>query len=240
MAAEAEGGWRTPAGCEPLRCSPTGGRRASAQQDGRTWRCPTSSPAATGAKPPPNLPTIRWRWSPPPVTAAAGWLQPLRIPSPSTTRPGIPPGAHSGDQSMPAYNVYDAPPGSLIRYFDGARSRRPFTKGLAGRKAETVSAGSCASNQPRTRHLYRAGLDYPARGQLLRRLGDPRYHHAHAFGRQRARLRDRRTAESRHGPRASSIGDDEELLHLAENREAAELWLAKAGYSRCRLEEIGR
>ena len=34
------------------------------------------------------------------------------------------------------------------------------------------------------------------------------------------------------------IGDDEELLHLAENREAAELWLAKAGYSRCRLEEI--
>lgn len=34
------------------------------------------------------------------------------------------------------------------------------------------------------------------------------------------------------------IGDNVELLHLAENREAAELWLAKAGYSRARLETI--
>lgn len=34
------------------------------------------------------------------------------------------------------------------------------------------------------------------------------------------------------------IGDNVELLHLAESREAAELWLAKAGYSRARLEEI--
>lgn len=34
------------------------------------------------------------------------------------------------------------------------------------------------------------------------------------------------------------IGENVELLHLAENREAAELWLAKAGYSRARLEII--
>lgn len=34
------------------------------------------------------------------------------------------------------------------------------------------------------------------------------------------------------------IGDNVELLHLAESREAAELWLAKAGYSRARLEEV--
>jgi hypothetical protein len=34
------------------------------------------------------------------------------------------------------------------------------------------------------------------------------------------------------------IGENVELLHLAENREAAELWLAKAGYSRARLETI--
>jgi hypothetical protein len=34
------------------------------------------------------------------------------------------------------------------------------------------------------------------------------------------------------------IGDDVELLHLAEDQEAAELWLAKAGYSRARLETI--
>lgn len=34
------------------------------------------------------------------------------------------------------------------------------------------------------------------------------------------------------------IGENIELLHLAENREAAELWLAKAGYSRSRLETI--
>ncbi|WP_204350950.1 hypothetical protein, partial [Serratia marcescens] len=34
------------------------------------------------------------------------------------------------------------------------------------------------------------------------------------------------------------IGDDTELLHLAESREAAELWIAKTGYSRARLEDI--
>ena len=35
-----------------------------------------------------------------------------------------------------------------------------------------------------------------------------------------------------------TIGDSDELLHLADNREAAELWLAKTGYSRVRLEEV--
>lgn len=34
------------------------------------------------------------------------------------------------------------------------------------------------------------------------------------------------------------VGDNIELLHLAENRDAAELWLAKAGHSRARLEEV--
>ncbi len=34
------------------------------------------------------------------------------------------------------------------------------------------------------------------------------------------------------------VTDGVELLYLAENREAAELWLAKAGYPRARLEEI--
>lgn len=34
------------------------------------------------------------------------------------------------------------------------------------------------------------------------------------------------------------VGENVELLHLAESREAAELWLARNGYSRARLEEI--
>lgn len=34
------------------------------------------------------------------------------------------------------------------------------------------------------------------------------------------------------------VGENVELLHLAQNREAAELWLAKAGYSRARLEAV--
>ena len=34
------------------------------------------------------------------------------------------------------------------------------------------------------------------------------------------------------------IGDDEELLHLAESREAAELWPAKNQHSRARLEDV--
>jgi len=35
-----------------------------------------------------------------------------------------------------------------------------------------------------------------------------------------------------------NVGDNVELLHLADNREAAELWLAKAGYARARLDEV--
>lgn len=34
------------------------------------------------------------------------------------------------------------------------------------------------------------------------------------------------------------VGENAELIHLAQNREAAELWLAKAGYSGVRLEEV--
>lgn len=34
------------------------------------------------------------------------------------------------------------------------------------------------------------------------------------------------------------IGDNVEMLHLAESREAAQLWLGKAGYSRARLEDV--
>lgn len=34
------------------------------------------------------------------------------------------------------------------------------------------------------------------------------------------------------------VGENVELLHLAESRVAAELWLARNGYSRARLEEI--
>lgn len=34
------------------------------------------------------------------------------------------------------------------------------------------------------------------------------------------------------------VGENVELLHLAENRAAAELWLAKTGYSRARLDEV--
>lgn len=34
------------------------------------------------------------------------------------------------------------------------------------------------------------------------------------------------------------VGENVELLHLAESRDAAELWLAQKGYSRARIEEI--
>jgi hypothetical protein len=35
-----------------------------------------------------------------------------------------------------------------------------------------------------------------------------------------------------------SIGDASELLHLAENRDAAELWLANNHYVNARIEEV--
>ena len=34
------------------------------------------------------------------------------------------------------------------------------------------------------------------------------------------------------------VGTPPEAIHLAEDREAAELWLARNGYTRARLEEI--
>lgn len=34
------------------------------------------------------------------------------------------------------------------------------------------------------------------------------------------------------------VGENEELLHLAESREAAELWLAKTGCRNARLEDV--
>ncbi|RUV21413.1 hypothetical protein, partial [Mesorhizobium sp. M5C.F.Ca.IN.020.32.2.1] len=34
------------------------------------------------------------------------------------------------------------------------------------------------------------------------------------------------------------IGDDDELLHLADSREAAELWLAQTGHRNARLEDV--
>lgn len=34
------------------------------------------------------------------------------------------------------------------------------------------------------------------------------------------------------------VGENVELLHLADSREAAELWLAKAGYTRAQLDEV--
>ena len=35
-----------------------------------------------------------------------------------------------------------------------------------------------------------------------------------------------------------TVGENDELLHLAEDQEAAELWLAKAGYRNARLEPV--
>ncbi|MEE9926155.1 MAG: hypothetical protein PBV01_22770 [Brucella anthropi] len=141
---------------------------------------------------------------------------------------------------MPAYNVYDAPLGSLIRYFDGTpKPPARFTKKLAAWESRN-GVGRLVRKQPsRERATYTAPASITlhegnfASGSVIL-VTVMRTHSVDSdLGFEIAERPKIGMVRVLH-----PIGDDEELLHLAENREAAELWLAKAGYSRCRLEEI--
>ncbi|PZU64152.1 hypothetical protein [Sphingobium sp.] len=142
---------------------------------------------------------------------------------------------------MSAYNIYDnAPLGSLVRYFDGT-SKPPtrFTKKLAAWENRN-GVGRLVRKQPsRERATYTAAASITlhegnfASGSVIL-VTVMRNHSVDSdLGFEIVERPKIGMVRVLH-----PIGDDEELLHLAENSEAAELWLARAGYSRARLEEV--
>ena len=142
---------------------------------------------------------------------------------------------------MSASLIFDyAPLGALVAYSDGnPKPPARFTKKLAAWQRRN-GVGRLVRKQPgRERPTYssppcftlREG-DFSSGGIILVTV-------MHTYGIDsdlQFRVVDRpKVGQVRV---VQTIGDDVELLHLADNREAAELWLAKAGYTRARLDEV--
>lgn len=142
---------------------------------------------------------------------------------------------------MSASLIFDyAPLGALVSYSDGnPKPPARFTKKLAAWQRRN-GVGRVVRKQPgRERPTYssppcftlREG-DFSSGGIILVTV-------MHTYGIDsdlQFRVVDRpKVGQVRV---VQTIGDDVELLHLADNREAAELWLAKAGYTRARLDEV--
>ncbi|MCW8060828.1 hypothetical protein [Agrobacterium tumefaciens] len=140
---------------------------------------------------------------------------------------------------MSAYNVFDASLGSLVRYFDNSpKPPARFTKKLATWERRN-GVGRLVRKEPaRERPTYSSPPcftlhegNFASNGVIL--ITVMRTHS----------LNSDLSFEIVERPKIGmvrvlqQIGDNEELLHLAENREAAELWLEKTGY-RARLEEV--
>ncbi|RWJ43129.1 hypothetical protein [Mesorhizobium sp.] len=142
---------------------------------------------------------------------------------------------------MSAHIVYDnATLGSLIRYSDGT-SKPParFTRKLADWERRNGLGRLVRKAPPRDRPTYSAPAsitlnegNFPSSGVIL--VTVMRTHSVDselkfeiverpAIGMVRVLQR---------------IGDEDELLHLADSREAAELWLAKTGHRNARLEDV--
>jgi len=140
---------------------------------------------------------------------------------------------------MSAHNVFDAPLGSLVRYSDGTpKPPARFTKKLAAWERRN-GVGRLVRKEPaRERPSYSSPPcftlhegNFASSGVIL--VTVMRTHSLDsdlAFEIvERPRIGQVRVLQQ--------VGDNMELLHLAANREAAELWLAKAGYN-ARLEEV--
>lgn len=142
---------------------------------------------------------------------------------------------------MSASLIFDcAPLGSLVTYSDGApKPPTRFTKKLAAWERRN-GVGRLVRKEPgRERPTYssppcftlREG-DFSAGGIILVTV-------MHTYGLD-SDLQFRVVERPKVGQVrvVQNVGDNVELLHLADNREAAELWLARSGYTRTRLDEV--
>lgn len=142
---------------------------------------------------------------------------------------------------MSAHIVYDnAPLGSLIRYSDG--SQKPparFTRKLADWDRRNGLGRLVRKSPPRDRPTYSAPAsitlnegNFSSGGIILVTI-------MRTYSLDSALSFEivERPAIGMVGV-LQQIGDHDELLHLAESRDAAELWTAKTGYRNARLEDI--
>lgn len=142
---------------------------------------------------------------------------------------------------MSAQHIYDnAPLGSLIAYSDGSpKPPARFTRKLRDWESCNGIGRLVKKEPPRERPTYSS----PAYFTL----------HEGDFGQggvvvvtvmRTYPVDSALTFEVKERPRIGmvrviqTVGDNSEMIHLAEDREAAELWMAKAGYSRARLEDV--
>ena len=141
---------------------------------------------------------------------------------------------------MSASLIFDiAPVGSLVAYSDGQpKPRARFTKKLAAWKSRNGVGRLVRKTPGRERSNYTAPPSFTLHegdfGEgviiltVMRSYGidsDLRFRVI-----ERPQVGQVRVLQD--------VGENVELLHLAESREAAELWMARKGYSRARLEEI--
>ena len=142
---------------------------------------------------------------------------------------------------MSAHIVYDsAPLGSLIRYSDGTpKPPTRFTRKLADWERRNGLGRLVRKAPPRERPTYSAPGsitlnegNFSSGGVILVTVmrtysvdSDLSFKIVEQPGIGMVRV-------------LPQIGDDDELLHLAESREAAALWLAKTGYGNARLEDV--
>lgn len=142
---------------------------------------------------------------------------------------------------MSAHTIYDCPAlGSVIRYSDGtARPPARFRKKLSAWESRNGTGRLVKKEPPRSRATYSSPAcftlhkgDFGEGGVIVvsvRRTwsveSDLRFEIVERPKNGMVRV-------------LQDLGDSPELLHLAENREAAERWLASNSYSRAYLEEV--
>lgn len=142
---------------------------------------------------------------------------------------------------MSALTIYEnAPLGSLIRYSDGTpRPPARFTRKLKAWEHRNGVGRLVRKEPPRERPTYSSPAtivlhegNFGANGVIVISVmcsytvdSDLSFEvvETPAIGMVRV---------------IQQVGDNAELLHLAESREAAELWLSRKGYRSARLEEV--
>lgn len=141
---------------------------------------------------------------------------------------------------MSAYNISDAPLGSLVRYSDGApKPPARFTKKLAAWERRN-GVGRLVRREPaRERPTYTSPPCFTlhegnfSSGSVIL-VTVMRTHSVDSDLSfeivERPKIGQVRVLQR--------VGDNVELLHLAHDREAAELWLVKTGYRSARLKEV--
>ncbi|OLP58939.1 hypothetical protein BJF93_23250 [Xaviernesmea oryzae] len=142
---------------------------------------------------------------------------------------------------MSAPLIFDtAPLGALVRYFDGTpRPPARFTKKLAAWRQRN-GVGRLVRKQPaRERSTYVSPPSFTLHEGDFGDAGVIIVTVSRSFPLDS----DLQFELVEHPPVGAvrilqDIGDGYELLHLAESREAADLWLAKNRYSRARIEEV--